>query len=53
VIGNAGFRVKPDTEDLNNIIGRTLNGAQPAQNQSERTQKYDWDAVVNRAEQGD
>lgn len=47
------FPVKPDAKDLNIILGRTLNGVQPAQNPSERAQQYDRDAVANQDEQAD
>ncbi|GGI95553.1 glycosyl transferase family 1 [Halobellus salinus] len=51
VIGDAGFLVKPNVDSLSNILGRTLNGAQPAQSPSKRAQQYDWDTVADQAEQ--
>ena len=50
VIGDAGFLVKPTVDALTETLDVTLNGTRPPTSPIERAQRYDWDAVADRAE---
>jgi glycosyltransferase involved in cell wall biosynthesis len=50
VIDDAGFLVDPTVESLTETLDATLRGERPPTNPVERAQRYDWDAVADRAE---
>ena len=50
VIGDAGFLVEPTVGSLTETLDVTLNGTHPPTSPVERAQRYDWDAVADRAE---
>ena len=50
VIDDAGFLVDPTVESLTETLDGALSGTRPLTTPVERAQRYDWDAVAERAE---
>lgn len=50
VIGDAGFLVEPTVESVTERLDETLGGSRPTADPVGRAERYDWDAVAERAE---
>ncbi|MBV0903303.1 glycosyltransferase family 4 protein [Haloarcula salina] len=50
VIGDAGYLVDATDDSLARSLDRALDGERPPADPTERAQRYDWDAVADRAE---
>ncbi len=51
IVGNGGFVVEPSLSSLTDTLTHTLHGKRPLKSPVGVAQRYDWDAIVERAEQ--